>query len=104
MFYFYYNYVFFTSFLFRALRILLNRNMYCLSYYSFLSKLKKRCERYDVELEIKNESYTSKTCTKCGNIKYNLGSNKIYNCSICKISIDRDINGSRNIMLKNNVW
>jgi IS605 OrfB family transposase len=82
----------------------ISRNMYCLSYYSFLSKLKKRCERYDIELQIKNESYTSKTCTKCGNIKYNLGSNKIYNCNICKISIDRDINGARNIMLKNNVW
>jgi putative transposase len=82
----------------------ISRNMYCLSYYSFLLKLKKRCERYDILLDIKNESYTSKTCTKCGNIKYNLGSNKIYKCDLCKISIDRDINGARNIMLKNNIW
>jgi IS605 OrfB family transposase len=82
----------------------ISRNMYCLSYYSFLSKLKKKCERYDIVLDIKNESYTSKTCTNCGNIKYNLGSNKIYNCEFCKLSIDRDINGARNIMLKNNIW
>jgi putative transposase len=82
----------------------ISRNMYCLSYYSFLLKLKKKCERYDIVLDIKNESYTSKTCTNCGNIKYNLGSNKIYKCDLCKISIDRDINGARNIMLKNNIW
>lgn len=82
----------------------ISRNMYCLSYYSFLLKLKKRCERYDILLDIKNESYTSKTCTRCGNIKYNLGSSKIYKCDLCKISIDRDINGARNIMLKNNIW
>lgn len=78
------------------------RNLYNISYYSFLTKLKKRCLNYDIELLIKPEYYTSKTCTCCGNIDYNLGSNRTYNCLKCKIIIDRDINGARNIMLRNN--
>lgn len=82
----------------------ISRNMYCLSYYTFLRKLERRCKRYDIKLEIKNECYTSKTCTKCGNIKYNLGSKKIYECTMCNTKIDRDICGARNIMLKNNEW
>ena len=46
------------------------------------------------------EHWTSKTCTNCGNIKRNLGRNKIYKCDKCKIIIGRDLNASRNILLK----
>ena len=49
---------------------------------------------------IVDEVYTSKTCTACGEIKSDLGNKDIYNCSKCKISIDRDLNGARNILLK----
>lgn len=49
------------------------------------------------------EDYTSKTCGKCGYIDNNLGSKKIYDCKKCKIKIDRDVNGARNILLKNYV-
>lgn len=49
---------------------------------------------------IVDEIYTSKTCTSCGEIKSDLGNKDIYNCSKCKISIDRDLNGARNILLK----
>jgi len=38
--------------------------------------------------------------TKCGNLKNDLGSSNIYNCEKCGISIDRDQNGARNILLK----
>lgn len=47
------------------------------------------------------EEYTSKTCTRCGRINHNLGSNKVFTCASCKLIIDRDINGARNILLKN---
>jgi transposase len=43
------------------------------------------------------EPGTSKTCTNCGAWKQNLRlSDKVYNCSRCKISVDRQIAGARN--------
>ena len=50
-------------------------------------------------LIIKEEWYTSKTCTSCGNKKDDLGGNKIYSCIKCNLTIDRDYNGCRNIFL-----
>jgi putative transposase len=78
-----------------------SRNLMCISYYKFLSKLKSRCIEYDIELVIRPEYYTSKTCTKCGNIKHDLSNANIYICKNCGIKIDRDTNGARNILLRN---
>lgn len=78
------------------------RKMNTLSFYKFKTKLKQKCNEMNCELVIKPEYYTSKTCTKCGNIKYNLGGNKIYCCDKCGMIIERDFNGARNIMLRNN--
>ena len=46
------------------------------------------------------EECTSITCSKCGKIstKYE---KRVKNCENCKLKIDRDINGSRNILIKN---
>jgi hypothetical protein len=57
---------------------------------------------YDFRLRFKlvDEFYTSKTCSCCGSYNKNLGGNKIYNCINCNKSIDRDINGCRNIYMK----
>ena len=76
-------------------------------YFSFLEvftwgeklKYKSACYENRTISEI-NESFTSKTCTRCGNIKNNLGANKHYNCKNCLLKIDRDVNGARNILLK----
>jgi len=54
----------------------------------------------DTKLYIVSEAYTSKTCTRCG-VLNNIGSNEIYHCKECDLVIDRDINGARNILLKN---
>lgn len=54
-------------------------------------------------LYIVDESYTSKTCGRCGNLNNKLGGNKIYKCTNCNLVIDRDINGARNILLKHTV-
>lgn len=71
-----------------------------LSFYSFLEKLKYKCLTENVNLNIIDEHYTSKMCTSCGNLKKDLKGNKIYDCTSCNISINRDYNGSRNIFLK----
>jgi hypothetical protein len=46
-----------------------------------------------------NESYTSRTCSVCGYLNSKC-SKKEFNCKSCNFNIDRDINGSRNIMIK----
>ena len=76
------------------------RNMLSLSHYKFLQRLKFKCNQYNRNLIICSEEYTSKTCGLCGYINENLKGNKIFNCEKCKTSIDRDLNGARNIMIK----
>jgi putative transposase len=78
------------------------RMMNSLSHYRFRMKLEQKCIEHNCQLEVKQEYYTSKTCTRCGYIKMNLGSSKIFNCDRCKLIIERDYNGARNIMLRNN--
>ena len=43
---------------------------------------------------------TSKMCSICGNIKEDLGGNKVYKCTNCKTVMDRDVNGARNIHIR----
>ena len=78
------------------------RNLLGLKHYTFRerliskSKLKKGCL-----IKVCTEEYTSKTCGRCGFLDYKLGSKKEYNCPQCSLCIHRDINGARNILIKN---
>lgn len=78
------------------------RLLYMFSFHAFLTKLKFKCKNTNTKLYIVGEEYTSKTCTRCGKINH-VGSSCIYRCEDCKLVIDRDVNGSRNIMIKNMV-
>lgn len=69
------------------------------SHYRFKQFLKFKAQEYSCEVVEVNEAYTSKTCTNCGK-QQNIGSKKIMKCS-CGTKIDRDLNGARNIFLKN---
>jgi putative transposase len=69
------------------------------SHYRFKQFLKFKAQEYSCEVVEVNEAYTSKTCGKCGKIQ-NIGSKKFLKCS-CGFTIDRDLNGARNIFLKN---
>ena len=75
------------------------RSMLSLGHYKFKQKLKHLCEIYRSKLIEVDESYTTKTCTNCGCIN-KVGSQKIYKCEVCGLSIARDVNGSRNILIK----
>jgi IS605 OrfB family transposase len=79
----------------------IKRLLYLFSYYQFNKKLQFKCKEYGTNIVIVDESYTSKTCTNCGNLHKTLGSNKTYTCEKCNIVIDRDVNGARKILLKN---
>lgn len=78
---------------------LTKRLLYMFSFFSFKLKLKYKCDTYGKKLIIVDESYTSKTCGKCGRLN-NVQGSEVYVCS-CGLNIDRDVNGSRNILIKN---
>jgi len=61
------------------------------------------CKKNGVDFEIINESYTSKTCSNCGNVKSKEEltlKDRVYACSECGSIIHRDINSSINILNK----
>lgn len=76
------------------------RIAYVLSFYKFKERLKYKCLLNNCNYLEVNEKYTSKMCSNCCTYNETLGSNKIFNCSNCNITIDRDLNGSRNICFK----
>jgi IS605 OrfB family transposase len=83
----------------RNLGKMTKRIMTMLSFYKFRTYLAFKCKQYSKKLIIVDESYTSKTCTKCG-VLGTWGSKETIECQ-CGLRIDRDIAGSRNIFLKN---
>ena len=76
-------------------------NLLHLSHYKFRMKLTHLCAKNGTKLYVIDESYTSKTCGKCGTLKSDLGNNRIFNCDVCNLVIDRDLNAARNICIKN---
>lgn len=75
--------------------------MQLLSFYKFKTKLQGLCNKRGCNLYIVDESFTSKTCGRCGELNNELKGSKIFKCSKCNLLIDRDWNGARNILLKN---
>lgn len=60
----------------------------------------KTREIKNCKLEIVNEAFTTKTCSGCGEQKETINKNRVYECVKCGLEIDRDINASKNIMLR----
>ena len=77
------------------------RKLLNLNHGAFRERLKtKALDKKDCYIIMCNESFTSKTCTNCGTINETLGGKKKFKCLKCHISVDRDINGARNILLR----
>jgi IS605 OrfB family transposase len=76
------------------------RLMSMFSFYQFREKLTYKCKTYNKKLIIVDESYTSCTCGSCGNITHMKGK-ELFICAYCKLKIDRDASGGRNIFIKN---
>ncbi len=84
----------------RKLKSKTARNMLTWSHYKFAQNLTQMAARNNSLVIRCNESYTSKTCPKCGKIHEKLGGSKIFKCSNCCFKADRDANGARNIMIR----
>jgi putative transposase len=76
------------------------RKMLTLSHYKFKVRLIHKAKMMNRKLIIHNESYTSKTCGRCGELNETLNSKKVFECKKCNLCIDRDINGARNMMIR----
>ena len=77
------------------------RAMCTWSHYRFQRHLIHKAREHPwCQVVICTEEYTSKTCGFCGYIHKKLGGSKEFCCPQCKINLDRDINGARNIFLK----
>ncbi len=68
-------------------------------FFDFRTKLTEKCKEYGIELRIADRFYpSSKLCHQCGCIKSDLKlSDRIYLCSACGYTADRDLNASLNL-------
>ena len=78
-----------------------------LSHFTFKQRLIHKCNEFGVKFQFVDESYTTKTCGRCGKIT-NIGAAEVFRCSNTNcgfnrhnITICRDFNAARNIYLKN---
>jgi putative transposase len=76
------------------------RQMLTWGHYRFECHLKQAAKKRGVVVIDVNESYTSKTCTKCGHKHDKLGGSKTFKCPNCGHEHDRDWGGARNIMIR----
>jgi putative transposase len=77
------------------------RRMLMWSHYKFRCRLMNKARQWGKTVVIVNEAYTSKTCTRCGWQNHKLGGAKLFKCKQCYLRVDRDVNGARNILLRN---
>jgi putative transposase len=73
----------------------------CWAHYRFRERLLFKSRENGAKVAVVDESWTSKTCSCCGGLDHKLGGKKTYKCKFCNAIIDRDINGAKNILLKN---
>ena len=68
-------------------------------FFEFRTKLISKCKEYNIELRVVDRWYpSSKLCHDCGHIEKDLKlSDRIYICSECGYTEDRDINASLNL-------
>lgn len=68
-------------------------------FFEFRTKITAKCKEYGIELRFVDRFFpSSKTCHNCGCIKSDLKlSDRIYTCSECGYTADRDFNASLNL-------
>ena len=76
------------------------RSICTYSHYLFQQRLIHKSREFPWCNVVIVEDYTSVTCGSCGKYNHKLASSKDFNCPNCDYKSDRDINASRNILLK----
>lgn len=79
----------------------LNKSILDASFYQLRNMIEYKAKHSGKLFIAVAPEYTSKTCSNCGAIKEDLSlSDRVYKCDSCGFTLDRDINASRNILLK----
>ena len=82
----------------RKIRKVIVRSMMALRFNEFKERLKNKCKERHVLFIEQNEAWTSKTNSFNGEVMANLGGREFFNYQ--GLRINRDVNGSRNILLR----
>ena len=77
----------------------LSRAIASCEFWYFRALLERKCLEYGIQLRIADRFYaSSKTCSRCGNIKRDLKlKDRVYECTECGLIIDRDYNAALNL-------
>ena len=78
------------------------RKMLTWSHYKLKQSIIENSPRFGCNVYIRSEEYTTKTCGNCLELR-NIGGAKTYRCIHCKAVLDRDLNGARNVFMKNTI-
>lgn len=71
------------------------------NHFELRQRLSHKALEFGAVVHAVSEHYMSKTYDKCGRIHCGLGGSKIFVCPYCHFTINRDFNGTRNILLMN---
>lgn len=74
------------------------------SYYDLQNKITNKAAEYGIEVVTIDPKYTSRRCSKCGNINTgedNLKNDRFYVCELCGYRTSYDHNAARNIAFPN---
>jgi len=71
-----------------------------MAHYRFQQRLLFSAQQRGVQVHLVSEAFTSKTCSRCGFLHRKLGSADTFACPACSHTIDRDLNASRNILIR----
>jgi putative transposase len=83
----------------RRLHRTTSRGMYGWAHHRFRERLKAKATQFaSCSVIICDERYTSQPCGVCGHLDKQ--SSKTHKCSECNTTLDRDVNGARNILLR----
>jgi IS605 OrfB family transposase len=70
-----------------------------LKFFQFRTKLKYKCLLRGCKYSLIDEYNTTKACSNCSNLN-NIGSSREYNCKYCLNIYSRDMNSTKNILLR----
>ena len=76
------------------------RGMLSLSHYKFRQRLLEMGQSRGCKVYICNEAHTTQACGRCGILNKKVKGSRTFNCNHCKVKVDRDYNGARNILIK----
>ena len=77
----------------------LNKGINNLKFYQFKQRLEFKASEQGKKVILVKEHNTTKTCSFCGTLN-NPGCSKLYECKNCKKKVGRDVNASKNILMK----